>query len=272
MSYEAMFGNRIKFENTASGQSADKASAAPETSVRDDVAVPTEDAAPVGTDAGQEPVPEIGQELELAPEPADTPESPAGVQPADVPPAEPAQGPDASAGLAAGIRSKDADKDSHCWVPRNIVNMVRQQIPGAANRNDALTAYLYVTLNREPVVSDEIRTLAETYTGDSEVAAMRSQIGALSKSLAATSKALRGMETTLDRMTTMLVWLVGERIGASIDLTQPAASMDFLFQEHEFIRRQAANQTDEYGAYLSELEARARYKAAAAARDSRRPK
>ena len=211
---------------------------------------------------------------ELEPEPM--PESGPDDMPEDIDEDVPASGivsnSDAAAvkGLAAGVRSKDADKTSHCWVPRNIMNMIRQQIPGATNRNDALAAYLYVTLNREPVVSEDIKVLADTYNGDSEVAALKAQIDALSKSQELMLRTFRSMETTMSQMMTMLVWLVGERMDASIDLAQPVASMDFLFQEHEFIRRQAANQTAEYATYVADMKARARYKVSAAARDVRR--
>lgn len=226
--------------------------------------------------------PEIGQELELPASTTGMSDAPAGVSPAvpsDAPSAFSGRMPEpvslnnppspAAKGLADSVRAKDADKTSYCRVPVNIMNMIRQRIP-ASNRNDALTAYLYVTLNREPVVGEEIKTLAASYTGDSEVANLKSQVDALSKSLDSMTRMFKSMDTTMSQMMTMLVWLVGERMDASIDLAQPVASMDFLFQEHEFIRRQAASQTAEYSAYLAELAARARYKAAAAVRDSRR--
>lgn len=245
--------------------------------------VPEEPKAVSGPDGGSLPVsePEPVREPEPAgdfgcdagelPEPSGEPE-PAGVSPEEPPDgverrkqAPPKPSPDMSR-----ARSLDAEKTSYVYIPRNIANMVCGMIPSAKNRNDAVSAFLYVALNREPVVSDSIKLLAADYNGDSQVEALKAQIDALSKTLTAVTRSFKSMETSVEQMTTMLVWLVGERMNASINLAAPVESMDFLFQEHEFIRRQAANQTAEYTAYLAELQARARYKTSAAARDSRR--
>ena len=219
---------------------------------------------------------EIGQEMELSPAltPTPVPSEPASVSsgsaPAGVPPDAGAVGSNSADSKTVGLRGQYADKVSNCDIPKNIVRMVMHAIPTSKNRNDALAAFLYVALNREPVVSEEIKLLASEFKGDSEVANLRLQVEMLSRSLENVGKTFKSMETTMDQMMTMLVWLVGERMNASIDLNQPVAAMDFLFPEHEFVRRQAASQTSEYAAYLSELRARARYKSAAAARDARR--
>lgn len=168
------------------------------------------------------------------------------------------------------LRAVDSDKRAYVYIPRNIANMIDGLIPAAKNRNDAVSAFLYAVLNREPVVSEHIKMLAADYHGDSQVTNLKAQIDALTTSLASMTKRYKSIEQTLDQMVTMLVWLVGERMNASIDLNRPATSMDFLFQEHEFIRKQAVNQTAEYAAYRADMEARARFKASAAARDARR--
>lgn len=292
MDYGAAFSNKIGMNRPASGQTKP---AAPEKQpvVRESVSEPAGEPPAVVAKPDAPPEPgdtsnrdesmELGRELQLSTGQQDAsaggqPEPPPGhVSDSDADSDLDSSGdsdgePDGPVGTVGpqSLRTAGYDKTSHCWLPLNIVNMVRHAIPTAKNRNDALAAYLYVTLNREPMVSDAIRILAADYSGDSEVANLQLQIDALSKSLESMMRTFKAMDTTMSQMMTMLVWLVGEKMNASIDLGQPVVSMDFLFQEHEFIRRQAANQTAEYMEYLDKQQARARYKASAAARDARR--
>ena len=143
-------------------------------------------------------------------------------------------------------------------------------VPAAKNRNDALSTFLYVAFNRTPVVSEKVEALAATCQIDSEVSNLQAQIDMLSKTLSRATSSIKAMDSALSQIMTMLVWLVGERANASIDLSQPAAAIDFMFAEQEFIRQRAESQTDEYIKYQAEMQARARYKASAAARDGRR--
>ena len=171
---------------------------------------------------------------------------------------------------ASSILSLNADKVSNCDVPKNLVSMVMRAVPAAKNRNDALSTFLYVAFNRTPVVSEKVEALAATCQIDSEVSNLQAQIDMLSKTLSRATSSIKAMDSALSQIMTMLVWLVGERANASIDLSQPAAAIDFMFAEQEFIRQRAESQTDEYVKYQAEMQARARYKASAAARDGRR--
>lgn len=173
-------------------------------------------------------------------------------------------------GDASSILSLNADKVSNCDVPKNLVSMVMRAVPAAKNRNDALSTFLYVAFNRTPVVSEKVEALAATCQIDSEVSNLQAQIDMLSKTLSRATSSIKAMDSALSQIMTMLVWLVGERANASIDLSQPAAAIDFMFAEQEFIRQRAESQTDEYIKYQAEMQARARYKASAAARDGRR--
>lgn len=173
-------------------------------------------------------------------------------------------------GDASSILSLNADKVSNCDVPKNLVSMVMRAVPAAKNRNDALSTFLYVAFNRTPVVSEKVEALAATCQIDSEVSNLQAQIDMLSKTLSRATSSIKAMDSALSQIMTMLVWLVGERANASIDLSQPAAAIDFMFAEQEFIRQRAESQTDEYVKYQAEMQARARYKASAAARDGRR--
>ena len=169
--------------------------------------------------------------------------------------------------VSAAAKVVDSDKTSYVYVPRNIANIISGLIPQASNRNDAITTFLYIALNREPEVSDKIKELSAGYTGDGELDNLRSQVELLRASVEATGRRLVPMEEMLAEIVTMLVWLIGDKRNASIDYSGPVERTDFLFKEHSVIRSMVAAQTKEYTNYVDDLKSRLRYKTAAAARD-----
>lgn len=162
---------------------------------------------------------------------------------------------------------------SRVELPKPMVAAIRGAFPGAENRNEAVTAYIYTMMGREGPVPERIKLLSAEYPEDDRVVDLQAKIKSLSEDLKAsndfTARQLRALQSSLDQVLTLLVWMVGERAGCKMDLSATADRLDFLYPDHETIRARSARQSKEYAEQTAHRDGLETARRADRARDAR---
>lgn len=81
--------------------------------------------------------------------------------------------------------------------PKEVMKFVRQEFPDAKCNQDALAAYVYIKSGRAMTVSDDIKDLAKTYSGDKTIENMESRMKTLEDNIRALSKLAEETELAL---------------------------------------------------------------------------
>lgn len=162
---------------------------------------------------------------------------------------------------------------SRVELPKPMVAAIRGAFPGAENRNEAVTAYIYTMMGREGPVPERIKLLSAEYPEDDRVVDLQARIKSLSEDLKAsndfTARQLRALQASLDQVLTLLVWIVGERAGCKMDLSATADRLDFLYPDHETVRARSARQSKEYAEQTAHRDGLETARRADRARDAR---
>lgn len=105
--------------------------------------------------------------------------------------------------------------------PREVMNFVKKEFPDASRREDALVAYIYIKSGKSFEVSDDIKELAASYSGDRTIQNMEQRMNALERNVSALAQLVTELHNAV-------CYLIFDRKGFSnLSPTDPR-SIDFF--------------------------------------------
>lgn len=105
--------------------------------------------------------------------------------------------------------------------PREVMNFVRKEFPDASRREDALVAYIYIKSGKSFEVSDDIKELAASYSGDRTIQNMEQRMNALERNVSVLSQLVTELHNAV-------CYLIFDRKGFSNLSPEDPRSIDFF--------------------------------------------
>lgn len=105
--------------------------------------------------------------------------------------------------------------------PNSLMRLAVKEFPDAANKSEALAAYVYVKSGMQADVPENVKQLASTYQGDMTGINIENRLHRLETNL-------QGMMIALQELELGLSYLVFDRKGFSKDNPKDAKSIDYL--------------------------------------------
>lgn len=133
-------------------------------------------------------------------------------------------------------------KNRYVSIPASLIDLVRATI-SCSNNSDAVAAYLYVTTGRAAIVPEHIQKLSDGYRDDGGMAGLQNEIVRLEQQMKAMAKHEHQMTQLISDLELALVWLLGEKMGFSVNVTASPDKMDFLFPEADALLKRLREQS-----------------------------
>lgn len=106
--------------------------------------------------------------------------------------------------------------------PRELMDAVREQVPGSTNNSDALAAFVYFKLGQpELVVPQKIKDLASKCEGDHQVENIALRLESMEQQM-------RGFGSIMQELELGIAYFIFDRLGFRRNTPKDARSIDFL--------------------------------------------
>lgn len=132
---------------------------------------------------------------------------------------------------------------SYISIPRSLALLARSCVPTATTLQDAVATYLYVVTGRVADVPLKIEKLAENYRDDIGISDLQREVIELRLQVKSMKEADGKVQRAISDLELALVWLLGEKMGFSVNVTASPDKMDFLFPEADALLKRLREQS-----------------------------
>ena len=133
-----------------------------------------------------------------------------------------------------------SDKMVRVEIHKELFDVIKSYVVGAANKTDALEAFICAWAGDYVPVPDNVRELIGKVK--IPVDHLEENTATLLEMVETMQKHLRNQDRNLDVMQLCVMWLVAEKMGLSVHFTQNVNKADFLFPDYEQMLRQMSSQ------------------------------